>query len=343
MKKYKLFLLTLVLLIPLSFSCRRSIYNADISGVNCDIRIKRLEKDLFETDPAHLKDSIAFLRTKYDGFIRYFGYVINIGETADSGWADGLVSFCTDRTNNEIYQAVITAFPSVAGLEKEMNGAFRRYMYYFPSKQVPAVYTCLTGFNNSIITGDSVLAVSLDKYLGPENKFYHRLQIYKYQLARMKPANIMPDCIYSWASSEWDLKNAGYEQSNVLSDIIHEGKLLFFTKCLLPDQPDEEIFGFSADQLKFCRRNEGNMWQYLVEHSLLFSSDMLTRKKLTGEAPFTSYFSNESPGRAAAWIGFRIVESYMEKHRSVTLSELMGEKDIQSVLDKAKYRPRAAK
>ena len=56
------------------------------------------------------------------------------------------------------------------------------------------------------------------------------------------------------------------------------------------------------------------MWEYLVEHDMLFSTDPMLIKKLTGDAPFTSYFTSESPGRAANWIGFRIVESYMRKN-----------------------------
>jgi hypothetical protein len=81
------------------------------------------------------------------------------------------------------------------------------------------------------------------------------------------------------------------------------------------------------------------MWTYLVEHDLLFTSDQFTIRKFTGEAPFTSYYTNESPGRAAVWLGFRIVESYMMKNPAVKLSELMNDADFQGILEKAKYSP----
>ena len=308
-----------------------------------NISIKRLEQDLFTIAPGHISDSIGYLKEKYNGFLKYFGYVINIGEISDSTWNEGLVSFCTDKMNNDLYRSATAVFPSLTGLETGMTDAFRHYRYYFPLKKIPGVFSCITGFNNSIITGDSVLGIGLDRYLGPDNKYYRELGLYKYQIARMKPENILPDCMYGWASSEWDFKDIGYSQNNVLADIIHEGKLLYFVRCMLPDIPDELIFGFTPDQLKFCIKNEGGMWQYLVEHNLLFSSEMLTRKKLTGEAPFTSYFSSESPGRAAAWTGFRIVESYMSKNRGITLEKLMEEKDIQEILEKARYRPSAGR
>jgi hypothetical protein len=92
--------------------------------------------------------------------------------------------------------------------------------------------------------------------------------------------------------------------------------------------------------MKFCLNNEDQMWTYLIEHDLLFSSDKFIIRKLTGEAPFTSYFTNESPGKAAIWIGFRIIESYMERNRDISLSEMMKNTDVQNILDNAKYNPR---
>ncbi len=204
---------------------------------------------------------------------------------------------------------------------------------------MPAVYTCITGFNNSIITADSILGIGLDRYLGADCEYYKRLEIYKYLADRMTPENIVPDCIYGWGASEWDFSALRYTADNVLSEIIHEGKLKYFEKCMLPETTDELIFGFTDDQFRFCRNNENQMWQYLIEKNLLFSTDKFTIQKLTGEAPFTSFFTNESPGRAAVWIGFRIVESYMMKNPDVSLNELMTNADIQSILEKAKYNP----
>jgi hypothetical protein len=120
----------------------------------------------------------------------------------------------------------------------------------------------------------------------------------------------------------------------------HEGKLKYFEKCMLPATADDLIFGFTPEQMKFCAENESLMWQYLVEHNILFSTDQFTIRKLTGEAPFTSYFGKESPGKAAVWLGFRIVESYMMKNSNEKLSEMILKTDVQEILEKAKYSPR---
>ncbi len=321
-------------------SCKSSHYDVDISDIDSDIRIKRLEMDMFSINPGDIPAGVPGLKEKYGNFLQLFSYVINTGNVNDSSFSDLLVRFCTDRLNNEVYDSVIKTFRDLSETEELINKAFRHYKYYFPGKSIPSVYTCISGFNNSIITGDSVLGIGIDRYLGADCEYYPRLGIYKYLSDRMTPANIIPDCIYGWAASEWDYVLIGYEADNVLAGMIHEGKLKYYQKCMLPDVPEDILFGFTSDQMKFCRNNEDQMWQYLLEHDLLFKTDQLIIRKLTGEAPFTTYFTNESPGRASVWIGFRIVESYMMKNPGVTLEKLMKETNLQSILENARYSPK---
>jgi hypothetical protein len=321
-------------------SCKKNHYRINVSSKNARIEIKRLEMDLFSGNPGDIKSSVPELKNKYQDFLILFSYVINTGDINDPSFGDFLVRFCTDKLNNEVYASVMKLYPDISRIESDLRDAFGHYLHYFPERKVPAVYTCITGFNNSIITGDSVLGIGLDRYLGAGSDFYKRLQIYKYMAERMTPANIVPDCMYGWGSSEWDYSALKYPADNVLSEMMHEGKLKYFEKCMLPEVDDAIIFGFTPDQFKFCRNNEDQMWQYLIEKDLLFSTDQLTIRKLTAEAPFTSYFTNESPGRAAVWIGFRIVESYMMKNPDISLEELMKNTDVQSILEKAKYNPK---
>jgi hypothetical protein len=339
--KGSIFIILLLFFVSIFFfSCVGNRFKVDTSHIKVEVKIKRLEVDLFSLNPTGIKKNIPTLLNKYDDFLRFFGYVINIGEINDSTWGEGLVKFCTDKRNYEVYSTTMQVYPGIENIEKELTGAFQHFRYYFPKKQVPGIYTCITGFNNSIITGDSVLGIGLDKYLGSGNKYYSELQIYNYQAAKMNSINIVPDCIYAWVSSEWNFKEMGYSTDNVLAEMIHEGKLLYMVRSMLPDYDENLLFGFNTAQMKFCRNNENQMWQYLVEHNLLFSTEQLTKKKLIGEAPFTYYFSKESPGRAIVWTGFRIIESFMSRNKGTSLDDLMKNTDIQGILEKAKYNPK---
>jgi len=320
-------------------SCKKNHYRVNTSGIDVKIEIKRLESDLFNLDPAEIGAAVPALKQKYSGFLQLFSYVINTGDINESSFGDFLVRFCTDKQNNDVYKLTKDLYPDIKFLESELSEAFRHYLHYYPGRSVPGVFTCITGFNNSIITGDSILGIGLDRYLGADCKYYPGLEIYKYMAARMTPENIVPDCIYGWGASEYDFSAINYPTDNVLSELIHYGKLKYFEKCMLPETSDEIIFGFTPDQMKFCKNNEGQMWQYLIEYDLLFSTDQFKIRKLIGEAPFTSYFTNESPGRAAVWLGFRIVESYMVRNEGISIDELMKNIDVQEILEKAKYNP----
>jgi hypothetical protein len=329
----------LIFLILLNLSCKKNHYKVNTSSIHVNIKISRLEMDLFTLNPNEIVSKVPYLKEKYKGSLPLFSYVINTGDINEPSYGDMLVRFCTDKQNNDVFTLTMKLYPDVQKIEDGLQDAFRHYLHYFPGRNVPSVFTCITGFNNSIITGDSVLGIGLDRYLGADCEYYPRLEIYKYIAARMTPMNIVPDCMYGWGASEWDFAALKYPADNVLTEMIHNGKLKYYEKCMLPDTQDDIIFGFTADQLKFCKNNESQMWQYLVENDLLFNTEKFTIRKLTGEAPFTTYFSKESPGRAAEWIGFRIVESYMIRNPNINLGEMMKDTDIQGILEKAKYSP----
>lgn len=320
-------------------ACKRDHYRVNISSIHVNVEVRRLEKDLFGLNPEDIPGAVPSLKQKYPGFLQLFSWVIKTGDINDPSFGDSLTGFCTDRQNNEVYQYTMKVFPDISPLQNELKNAFRHYKYYFPGRVVPAVYTCITGFNYSIIASDTILGISLDRYLGADCKYYPQLGIYNYISARMTPQNVVPDCMYGWADSEWPFDSAAYATDNVLARLIHGGKLKYFEKCMLPGVPDSTIFGFTGMQMKFCMNNELQMWQYLIEHDLLFSTDQFEIRKLTGESPFTAYFSNESPGRAAVWTGFRIIESYMKRNPNVKMEDLMKNTDIQGILREAKYTP----
>ena len=341
-RKIRLLIMLSLVLLLLLFSCNRSAYKVDIDNIDLEIKIKRLEKDLFELSVDSITYSIPYLENNYGHFYELFNYVINIGETKSPYYPRYIKSFISDQTNREVYQAVIMEFPDIDMLEKALTEAFKHYRYYFSEETIPEIYTFISGFNASIIIDTNILAIGLDRYLGTECEYYTQLGLPEYKRANMYKEKIVADCMFAWVSTEWYFNKEGSRDlvNNVLNNIIHEGKLVYLVKSLVPREDISLIMGFSADQMKFCRRNEKQMWTYLIEHKLLFSSDRMTVNKLIGEAPFTSYFPSDSPGRAAVWIGYRIVEQYMQKNPGQTLTDLMENNDYQLILEGSGYNPR---
>ena len=121
--------------------------------------------------------------------------------------------------------------------------------------------------------------------------------------------------------------------------MVYRGRLLYFTKAMIPEGPDTLNWGLTSKNLDFCISNEKSMWTSLIENKFLFSTDRFTIDKFILEGPFTKDFGRESPARAAVWIGYRIICAYMENNPDVTLPELMEEKDYMKILNLSAYNP----
>ncbi len=321
----------------LFIACRKDPYQTDISGIKMDLQISRFEVDLFGLDFDSIPAAVPMLKDRYGDFFDIFNYrIINIGGADQVTYPDYLKSFLSDYLNNEVYRVTMEVFPELDALESQLNDAFKRYHYHFPEMQIPEVYSFISRFNQSIVTSDGLLAVGLDNYLGRDAEFYKRLARHQYQINNMHPAKIPSDCLLGWGITEFVFNDS---VDNVLSNIIYHGRNAYFTKWMLPEQPDSLIMGFTAEQMSFCRNNESRMWEYLVEEKILFDTDRMTIQKFTGSGPFTGDFTRESPARAAVWLGWRIVEDYMRHNSRLTLKDLMDENDYQKILTLSKYNP----
>ncbi len=327
----------ILVLIMLFQGCRQDPYQTDIGGIEMDLQISRFEVDLFGLDFDSIPEAIPGLKGRYGDFFDIFNYrIINIGGSDMVTYPDYLKSFLTDYLNNEVYRVTMEVFPDLEDLQSELNNAFRRYHYHFPDMIIPQVYSFISRFNQSIITSDGLLAVGLDNYLGRDTEFYNRLARHQYQINNMYPAKISSDCLLGWGITEFEYNDSA---DNVLSNMIYHGRNAYFSKWMLPEQPDSLIMGFTAEHMRFCRNNESRMWEYLVEEKVLFETDRMTIQKFTGSGPFTGDFTRESPARAAVWLGWRIVEDYMRHNSRVSLQDIMNENDYQKILTLSKYNP----
>lgn len=328
-----------VIQVTFTTACVRNPYKADLKGIECDLTVRDLGREIFETPPNELAAKADSLKLEYGNALDTYSQVIGLGDPSDERWKTAFILFASDLRNLALWDDVKKVWPDNTELEKSLESAFRYYKFYFPGREIPQVITCISAFNNSIIVDDSLLMISLDRYLGADSKYYPSLGIYNYQARKMTPAYAVSDCMYAWASTEWDYREMSYGTRNLLNSMMHESKLVYFTKRMIPPVADTILFGFTGRQLDFCRSNEAMIWEYLLSNDLLFSTDSFIIRKFTGEAPFTSYFTEESPGRAVVWTGFRIIERYMRNNPGVTLADLMDISDCQVILDGAKYNP----
>jgi len=317
--------------------CKKNALDVDISDIDAELVTHRFDKDLFMLDLDTIDKAISTFYSRYGAFFDVYNvHVINIGPASDRHYDSYLSMFINNPQNVEVYDFAQQVYDDTETLENSLQDAFRRYLYHYPDSAIPEIIFFIGGFNHRLFTVNQYVGVGIDQYLGTECRFYSMMGTAEYMIRNKIPEKIPSDVANVWGSSLYGYNDA---KDNVLSRMIYGGQLMYFTEALLPEEADSLKIGFTASQLSFCKKNEKQMWTYLIENELLFSTDQLVIKRLVEDAPTTYYFPDESPGKAAVWLGWQIVREYAKKHPDLSLDEIMQENDYQKILRESKYTP----
>jgi len=302
----------------------------DVEVQEGKVAIKRYEKALFSLDKKHLRQGMASLNPDYSFFL-------------GAQWQDTInilriYNFLNDPNINELYDLTIKKYPDVTFLEEDLTDAFNRFRQAYPEKPVPQVFTYVSGLDldNPVYYFDTAMAVGLDLFLGSDVQAYLKAGIPKYKINRFTPENLLPQCMLAVSDN---LIRVDEKSNTLLDQMIQAGKALYFLDVTLPDVQDEHKIGYSAAQLEWSHNNESKIWAFIIEHQLLFSSDPQGISKMMTDAPYTSGFAAESPGRLGAYIGWQIVRAYMKEAEGVTLKKLMEDTDAQHILKLSQFKP----
>ncbi len=325
----------MTLLLALLLGCRSR--EAKINAIEEAIEMERLDRDLLALAKDSLYSEPPLIRKKYGHFFECYNTgVIQIGNSRDTLYGLLLQRFMHHEAVRVAYEKVSEVFADGAMLDKELTDAFKHVKYYFPSLPTPRIIAYVSGFNQSLMLTDSAVGVGLDRFLGNGFDAYNKVGIDAYLQYNMRPERIPAACVQAWLMGEY-VEPQGREKT-LLAQMLYEGKLLYVLQQCFPEEPMALLAGFTPEQMQWCVNNEKQMWQYLIEQQVLYTTNSLTIRKYTSDAPFTVFFSQESPGKAVNWLGSRIVAGYV-KRTGCSLVELMQQQDASLLLKEARYNP----
>lgn len=313
--------------------------DADTSNVQIQpIKLLRLDNDIFSAKADSFETFSPKMKTKYGSFYNDFIFnIINHGEEKDSVYK-ALKNFVSDPMIKDVYDQTQKIFTDdeINTLENQLTDGFKHLKYHLPQIYLPKQYVCfLSGWNYNITTIDSTLGISLDMYLGSQSKYYQMLQYPKYKTRFMNSNYIVCDAMKGWLIHCYD-KNE--QLNNLLNHMMFYGKLYYALDAALPDVEDSIKIQYTTEQMKYCKSFQKNMWAYFTEKNRLYNNDLKELAPFISDGPFTSAISKDCPPRIAAYIGWQIVRSYMNKNPNETVEQLMN-MDAQIILSKSKYKP----
>ncbi|MBQ2190344.1 MAG: hypothetical protein II452_05695 [Paludibacteraceae bacterium] len=226
-------------------------------------------------------------------------------------------------------------FEDVSDLQSSLNQAFARIQYLYPDTEIPSFYLFISGFNAPIYFGDELIGIGADMYLGSDYEYYNRV-VYEYQKQTMRKECIPVDVVSAYLFRTIPYTSS---KSRLLDQMIYRGKIMYLTAQIFDKTPAYEVMGWTKEQWQWCERNERGIWHLVMDKRDLFKTESLILTGYLNDGPFTSEVSQDAPGRLGIWLGWRIVESYMEHNEDVTLLQLMAEGDAQKILEESYYKP----
>lgn len=207
--------------------------------------------------------------------------------------------------------AIDRVFPTLQPLEDELGVMLRRAeadSLRLPPLRFAAV---AWGYPQSIVRVDSVVLIALNHYLGADFDGYSHLQAY--QRRQKTPAMLPYNLAEAIVATQRPFDRSG---QTVLSRMLYEGAVVSAVMSIVPKASLHMALGCTPEELDWMQAHEKEMWSDMALRRMVYDSSPVAIDRLFQPAPASPMLDGQAPGRAARYIGYKIVQSCLAAHRS---------------------------
>lgn len=319
-------------------SCSHSRWDVDTSDVLYNGTILRLDTALFSNGGVPVtSDRLIALKSTYGDFLNmYLTDIMRVGPMDNPMTAGILNQFLMDPTWKDLEKVIEEKHPNLDSESNQLERAFKSYAVIFKEDTLPKIIAYNSGFNVGVYPTRAYLGVGLEWYSGGDLKIMDRLPpdlFPQYKRDRMQPRFLVPNALRGWLFVKHKSLSNG---ESLLNRMIFAGKIYYATHVLLPDLPEEQIMNYSPRQIDWCKNEEYQIWKYILDNDLIFSIEAKKVEKMMNDGPFTPGMPSESPGGVGNWIGYQMVNAFMDRNEKMTLPELFALQNDKVFLEKFK-------
>lgn len=318
------------------------LWGCGTENENC-VFVPEASPENIQLEIEHLGDSLARIGTKKElmGFLTRQPVIRDeMLRRAEYPNDSVFVQEMFRRFTNPGIDTLLTETKKVFGdgsaLEAEFKQAFANLKYYYPDFIPPRIKTVITGLDTDLYVSDTLIVVGLDFFLGPDAKY--RPKTYDYLMRRYDPHDIVPSCLLIYGISP-QFNKTDLKDRTVLADMVAYGKSFYFAKHMMPCLPDSLLIWYTKEEMEGARANEDLIWARFIQDKILFSTNVMDKKNYLGDRPITIQVGEKCPGRIGQWVGWQVVNQYMETHPEQSLTELMNMADAQMLFKDSNYKP----
>lgn len=337
----KIFLASL-LLVFFVVACSDKDKGPDVSNIKVEIPIERFDKDFFQLDTNDITPGLRSLMQAHpDFYTDFMQQVLGVNGAGTDTTTIAISKFFISGYT-QVYQGLQKQFNDDRWLKNDVEKAFKYVKYYFPNYKISKLILFVGPLDApGVALTKSGIAIGLQQFGGKELPVYQSRevqQIYpEYISRRFEPQYIVANCMKAVIEDINPDKSAG---KGLITQMIEKGKQWWVLDKFLPATPDSIKTGYTKQQLKWCEKNEGLIWNSIITTEKdLNTNDPQTLQSYLGEAPFTQSMGVNSPGNIGQWIGWQIVKKFSGKKSSMSVEEVL-KTDARKILEEAKYKPK---
>lgn len=340
----RLILLLLCTMIASSCSKRETQSDKTLFGDNKteeeQISIHRFEQALFAPSKQTTEQHLLSIEQDFKPMFA--------ASLSDKQYMAVVKAFVEDAEMKKVYNIVKRCYPDMKFLETALAQALPKIRKIRQDTCKTNIYTLIIGpaeysfaYQNRILVYPAFSTISIDAYCMDslsEHPYYKSMP--KYLQTCLTKDNIAPDYIRTYLQ-EITFKDIPLQNQNpdatLLDCIIDDGKYSYAVAALLPKTPLHNILRYTEEQQKWVEDNEYNIWSYIIQNKLLYNKDRTKYLSLIAEGPTTKGIA-DSPSRIGNYIGYKIVQAYMEKN-PITLDSLFRTSKSELILKASEYKP----
>jgi len=305
-------------------SCKNDPLNVDSSAVDVSIAYYNMDSVFIHAKGDDLKKWNSRYKKEIKEAYEYeLGMGLRIGVPEDSVILNSIELFANDPGIVLFEKKIQVKFSDLKKRHEKIISGFRNLKFHLSDVKIPkAIVYANTCFQSSAFSTQNEIIVGLERYLGQDERLIQELPrdiFYDWIKEGMDDKYLERDAVCSWIMSNVvDMREA-----TLAENMIKWGKILYFTEAAFPDEKEQIIIRYSAEDLKWANENEFSLWEYLVKEKMLFRINETESINLLSPGPFTVGLPEKGPDRLGQYLGWQMVRKYMEKN-DVTLKQLLN-------------------
>lgn len=333
---FRIFPLFLIIIFT---ACSNENNKPDVSHIKVELQLERFESSFFNIDTNNIAEGLRHLRNAFPNFYPvYIQHILQVNpmDTASFPVIRTIVS--SYRSFNDSVQK---KYKNLDWLKDELTQGFQYVKHYYPAYPVPRIITFIGTLDapGTVLT-QHYLGIGLHQFAGKNFSAYLAPEVQQmypaYISRRFDKEYITANCMKAIADDVYPDKSVGRP---LIEQMIEKGKEWYLLDHFLPEAPDSVKTGYTQQQLKWVKENEGNVWTYVVKNENLYGIEPHVIQTYIGESPFTQGLPESSPGNIGQWIGWQVVKRYAQKNKGLSLQKIL-ETPAKTIFEGAGYRPK---